>query len=252
MFRRCSSIRFMLVGLLVVTALGAFSPAPVDADEMLRGSGVARSERRDVGAFRAVALEVPARLTLRQGEQEGVSITGDDNIVPRVETVVENGTLKIRWTRPGDYSVESKVLDIVVDARSIEALAVRGSGRIHVPRLRTAALQAAIDGSGRIGFDTLEAESLAIVIRGNGRVAAAGRAGSLDATISGSGEVEAPKLETRRARVTLNGSAQATVRAQETLNATVAGSGEIKYYGKPRVTQTVAGSGRIRQAAEAS
>jgi hypothetical protein len=68
-------------------------------------------------------------------------------------------------------------------------------------------------------------------------------------TISGSGEFRAAKLETRRARLALNGSAQATVWVKDDLTATIAGSGEITYFGKPHITQTVAGSGRIAAAA---
>ena len=70
--------------------------------------------------------------------------------------------------------------------------------------------------------------------------------------MAGSGEVTAPKLESRRAKVTLQGSSQATVWAKETLNATVAGSGQVKYYGKPQVSRTIAGSGSVRQVGGAS
>lgn len=247
MFRARALLPFM--GLLA--ALGA-AWAGAAAGETIRGSGVVWTETREISGFRGIALDVPANVTLRQGGREGVAITGDDNVVPLVETVVERGTLRIRWARRGACAVEFKSLDIVVDARTIDALAVRGSGRIRAARLEAGELQAAVDGSGRIAFETLDADRLEVAIRGNGRFAAAGRADSLDATLAGSGELEAAKLESRRVRVVLNGSARATVWADDALGAAIAGSGEVRYYGKPRVSQTVAGSGRIRPAADAS
>ncbi|HYR01592.1 MAG TPA: head GIN domain-containing protein [Casimicrobiaceae bacterium] len=222
------------------------------AGETIRGSRVVTSETRPIGGFPGIALDVPASVTLRQGEREGVTITGDDNVVPLVETVVERGTLRIRWARRGGYTVDFESLDIVVDARTIDALAVRGAGRIRAAGLKAGDLQATVDGSGRIVCETLDADSLKVAIHGNGRFAAGGRAGSLDATLAGSGELEAAKLESRRVRVMLNGSARATVWADDALSAAIAGSGEVRYYGKPRVSQTVAGSGRIRPAADAS
>ncbi len=246
MLRSSTSLLFACL-----TSLTALSPGAA-AEETVRGSGVARTETREIAGFHGIALDVPANLTLRQGAREGVSITSDDNVVPLVETVVENGTLRIRWARRGGYTVDFKSIDIVVDARTVDALAVRGSGRIRAAGLKAGELQASVDGSGRIVFQTLDADSLEVAIRGNGRFAAAGRADSLEAALAGSGELEAAKLESKRARVTLKGSAHATVWAHDALSATVAGSGEVRYYGTPRVSQTVAGSGRIRAAADAS
>jgi hypothetical protein len=71
-------------------------------------------------------------------------------------------------------------------------------------------------------------------------------------TIAGSGQVWAARLESRRARITLQGSGQATVWAKDDLNATIAGSGRIAYYGKPQLSQTIAGSGSVRYAGGAS
>jgi len=237
--------------LAFLSALAAVSPGAA-AGETIRGSGVVKTETREIAGFHAIAVDVPANVTLRQGDREGVAITGDDNVVPLVETVVEGGTLRIRWVRRGGYTVDFKSLDIVVDVRAIDALAVRGSGRIRAAGLRAGELQATVDGSGRIVFETLDADSLEVAIRGNGRFAAAGRADSLEAALAGSGELEAAKLESRRARLTLNGSARATVWAHDTLSAAIAGSGEVRYHGTPRVSQTVAGSGRLRPAADAS
>jgi hypothetical protein len=245
------------VGTLVLAALLALLPGLADAQlrsgEGITGSGVVRTETRTVSGFHSVALSVHAKLKLRQGEREGLSITGDDNIIPRVETVVEDGALKIRWADNGDYATTHyKTLEIVVDARNIDGLVIRGSGQIHVERLKTDNLRVTIDGSGAIAFGTLNADSVNATIHGTGHLSAAGRADSLDVSVAGSGELSAAKLASRRARITLQGSAQATVWAKDDLSATIAGSGQINYYGTPQLNQTVAGSGSIRRVGDSS
>ena len=226
--------------------------AQIWGGERITGSGVVRTETRNVSSFHSIVVGVPAKVNLRQGDTESLSISGDDNIVPLVETIVEDGTLKIRWAGRGNYSANFKSLEIVVNATAIDGLTIRGSGQIHAGRLKATTLRTTIDGSGAIGLDALEAESVNVAIQGNGSVMAAGRADSLDLTIAGSGQVSAARLESRRARITLQGSGQATVWAKDDLNATIAGSGQIAYYGKPQLSQTIAGSGSVRYAGGAS
>jgi predicted regulator of Ras-like GTPase activity (Roadblock/LC7/MglB family) len=240
----------------VISALLALLPVSADAEmrggERIAGSGVTKTETRSVSGFHAVVLGVHARLKLRQGDGEGLSITGDDNIVPLVETVVEDGALRIRWADKRNYSTDYKGLEIVVNARNIDGLIIAGSGEIRSEKLKTANLHAVIAGSGAMSFDSLDTDSFVGAIHGSGHLSAAGRADSLEATVAGSGQLSAAKLESRNATITLAGSSTAAVWAKDELNATVAGSGGISYYGKPQLNTTVAGSGRIKPAGNAS
>lgn len=216
------------------------------------GSGVVKTETRNVSEFHRIALGVPATVELHQGGPDGVSITGEDNVVPLVETVVDNGTLKIRWSGRRDYSIDTtRDITIVVNARTIDGLAIAGAGRIHAVRLKTNAFHASLAGSGGVSIDSLDADSASTSIDGSGELKAAGRADVLEASIAGSGSLSAAKLKTNRARITLAGSGDASVWATETLAARIAGSGEVKYYGTPQVSSTVAGSGAVRQAGNA-
>jgi hypothetical protein len=49
-----------------------------------------------VGSFNGVALNVPGNVELRIGNTDSVTIEADDNILPLIDTAVENGTLRIR------------------------------------------------------------------------------------------------------------------------------------------------------------
>jgi hypothetical protein len=243
---------------LFLTIVAALLPALVPgqasahdwAGEKITGSGVPKTETRSISGFHSIALGVHAKLELRQGATEGVTITGDDNIVPLVETRVDNGALKINWLNDRDYSTQYKELTIIVDAKMVDGLSIGGSGQAHAAQLKTDNLRVRIGGSGSVAIDQLDADSTSVNIGGSGRFAAAGRADSLEATLGGSGVLTAAKLATRDARLTVAGSGHATVWAKDNLSARIAGSGGVKYYGTPKISKSVAGSGSVVQASD--
>ena len=113
------------IAVVAFTLLLAALPGRAHAEDTgsrVVGSGVAKTESRNVSDFHAIALGLDARVELRQGDSEGMSITGDDNIVPLVEAIVEKGILKIRWLGNRNYSPRYKALDIVVNAKSVDAI----------------------------------------------------------------------------------------------------------------------------------
>ena len=238
-------IPFLALVLTVLLALLPASAVAIGAQDIV-GSGVVITETRNAGGFHGVALSLEAKLELVQDGKEELTITGDDNIVPLAETVVEDGTLKIRWKK-GTHSARYKDLGIVVHAKSVDSLALAGSGEIAAKALKTATLRVSLAGSGRATIDSLNAESASVNIEGSGNVSAAGRIDSLDVSVAGSGQLSAAKLESKNAKVAMAGSGRATLWATQTLDASVVGSGTVRYYGKPRVHSAVAGSGTVKQ-----
>lgn len=55
--------------------------------------------------------------------------------------------------------------------------------------------------------------------------------------ISGSGQLSAKDLSTRTTRLDVSGSAEATIRASQEVDATVSGASEVTVLGKPTVVQ---------------
>lgn len=216
----------------------------------IAGSGAARTDTRAVAGFHRVSLGISANVEIREGASEGVTITGDDNVVPLIETTVVNGTLEIRYADRRTEVRPKTPVQIVVEAKSVDALTLGGSGRMHAASLSARSLNATIGGSGEIGIDKLDAEALNATIGGSGQLTAAGRADRIDATLAGSGRLSAGHLQARDARLTLQGSPDATVRVRDALAVTIAGSGSVTYYGKPKVSQTTMGSGTVRSAGD--
>jgi uncharacterized Zn-binding protein involved in type VI secretion len=192
----------------------------------LTGSGRSVTEERAVAGYTGIALSIPGRVEVVQGATEGIRITADDNVLPEIESVVEGGILKLRFRKRLTSVNKARIL-VIVNAKTIESLAVAGSGDIHAP--------------------ALTARRLAINIAGSGDVKVAGRAEALDGSIAGSGDLDAGKLDTQRVKVSVAGSGDAVVWARQALKVSVVGSGDIRYYGDPTVERSAVGSGSVRR-----
>jgi Putative auto-transporter adhesin, head GIN domain len=240
------TVRLAAAGLLIAVAAAPVWGLGVD----VKGSGNVVKTSRSVTGLTGIALEAPVKVTVVQGTDtaasEGVVIETDDNVAPLIETVVERGQLVIRFAR-GTGSVSTKVLNVIVNARTIEQLAVGGSGTITSAKLQSAALKCSIGGSGDIRIAQLQAGNLRVTVAGSGTFEAAGRADEIDASIAGSGDIKAGNLAAERIKLGISGSGDAVVRANSTLNVSIAGSGDVAYYGNARVTQALAGSGKVRR-----
>lgn len=193
----------------------------------VKGSGVVKTEIRQLGAFSKVETRGSMDLVVFRAPAARVEITTDDNLLPIVQTLVVGGKLTIKTSKGYTSSTGMKVL---VYAPEINELVLGGSGNIDVPRAA----------GGQLSLDIL----------GSGNITAAGEVRTLDATINGSGDMRLDKLKATEARIAINGSGNASVNATASLNAVINGSGDIRYLGNPQsVTTSVRGSGDIQKVA---
>jgi hypothetical protein len=214
----------------------------------ITGSGVVKTEARQVVGFTGVGLSLPAKVTVRQGTKEGVTIEADDNFLPLIETVVERGSLKIRTTEKNiSFKGKSSTLNIIVDIINVDHLSVAGSGDILAETLKADKLKASVAGSGDMKLKALTVDTLKISIAGSGDFMSAGNANEVEISIAGSGDVKADRLKAKTAKISVAGSGDIALWATDTLKISVAGSGSVRYYGDAAVTKSVAGSGDIKR-----
>jgi hypothetical protein len=196
----------------------------VTACSITRGSGRLATEPRQVSGFTKIELSGTGEVTVQKTGTESLTISAEDNILPRLTSKVSDGTLdlgtkanaKISPTKPITYSVTVK---------DLTGLAVSGSGTIHVTNLTTAALS--------------------IDISGSGTITANGTVDDQDLEISGSGRYQAEQLASKTVKAQISGSGTASVLATDRLDVEISGSGTLTYSGNPQVQQEISGSGRL-------
>ncbi|MGJ9418854.1 head GIN domain-containing protein [Massilia sp. CMS3.1] len=245
-FARRTLLAACIAGSLAATTHVA--AAPWDwGGEQVQGSGRIVKQVRQVGNFNGLSLGLAGHVELRIGNTEGVTIEADDNLLPLIETVVEDGMLKIRANRR-NLNLKSASIRVVVQARSIERLALGGSGSIDADALRARKLDIDLGGSGSIKLKGVESDAMAVSLGGSGDLQAArGTIGELTVSIGGSGDVDLGRVQANSASVTIAGSGEATVWPRNALSATIAGSGDVNYYGDPQVSKSTIGSGGVRR-----
>lgn len=237
--------------LMTAGVAGLVAPGAAQAWGGIQGSGKSATESRQVSDFEAISINGSFRLEVRQGTKEAVTVTGDDNLLPLIETLVEQGsngrTLIIRSKRGESYRTRTE-MKITVDVVKLVAIGSSGSGDVLVEALKTPSFKLSISGSGDATMRSLETDSMQLTIAGSGDVRAAGNAKKLRISIAGSGDAAMADLVADDVSISIAGSGDASVTANKSLTASVAGSGDVRYRGAPTELKTsVAGSGTVRK-----
>jgi hypothetical protein len=236
---------------LAVAALGLVSGAPrAFAAATVRGSGIAATQHRDIGAFVGVAVGGPFAVVLRPASREAIEIVADDNLLLLIETTLRGSgderTLQIELAKNARIEPRTPIV-VTVDVARLERVALGGSGSIDGKSVKTPKLEAAIGGSGSIGLGELEAGELSVALGGSGSFRADGRVRKLAVNIAGSGRCDTERLVAADVTVAVAGSGDARVHADRALRASIAGSGDVYYSGAATPQVAIVGSGRVKK-----
>jgi Putative auto-transporter adhesin, head GIN domain len=237
--------RHFLLALVASASSGALA-----AERRVPGSGHIATERRTVSGFERISIAGSFEVEIRQGTQEGVELTGDDNLLALVETRVEGpaGSATLKIGPKHDTQLEAtRPVRVGIDLIRLSAIGLGGSGSIAAQNLHVARLGVAIGGAGSVALPGLEAERLALDIGGSGRIRADGRAAALKVSIGGSGTCALPHLLVDDARLDIAGSGNADVNVSQQLSISIAGSGSVRHAGAAVPKVRIAGSGSVQR-----
>ena len=193
--------------------------------DQIEGSGVAKTETRDVPTFSRINSTGSAEVTVMIGDKQSLTVEADDNILPLIDTNVKGDKLEI--SSHDSYSTRTPIR-ITITVANLEEARVAGSGSVNASGIDAKKFDAHISGSGNVNVS--------------------GKAEALTATVTGSGKLDATELPVDSANITVTGSGDAMVNATKSVKAHVTGSGDIHYAGNPlNVEQHVTGSGTVRK-----
>jgi hypothetical protein len=189
----------------------------------VHGSGVVTEQSRVLPPFDSIGHEGEVEVTVRVGGEQSVLVSADDNLLPTVQTIVHQGTLRI--ATPGSFETASPM---TVD--------------VTVPRLEAAIFE----GTGALSVDGVDVGTFRLRHTGTGYVRVSGTAERVNARILGTGEADLAGLVARDAFARLVGTGRLTVHATRSLVAALDGTGAIVYVGNPqKVTREITGTGAI-------
>jgi hypothetical protein len=191
--------------------------------EGVKGSGTAKTEVRPVAGFTAIDISGAVNVEIAIAAAPRVEVSGDDNLVPLVETKIAGDSLSIT-----NHGSMRPVVPLVV----------------HVAATRIAAV--AVSGASTVALHGVRDDQLSITVQGAATLRGDGAVHQLKVGVSGAGTLGLEGLTAERASVEADGSATVAVDVTQALDVHVSGASTVTYHGNPPdVKQDVSGAGSL-------
>ncbi|KYP13358.1 head GIN domain-containing protein [Flavihumibacter sp. CACIAM 22H1] len=213
----------------------------------VNGNGHVTTDTRTPGAFESVEQKGSFDVELVVGDQAGITLEGEENILAKIETYIDGSTLKIA-TENGFNLRPTRDVRIKVTAPRYKEVFSYGSGNIISESVlkNDEPIEVGTKGSGDIRLEIIAPE-LSASIYGSGNVTLKGQTRKLKLECTGSGDLNAVELQSEEAFVDIKGSGNASVNTSKNLEVDVKGSGDVSYKGNPTIRTDFKGSGNLRK-----
>jgi hypothetical protein len=188
----------------------------------VHGSGVRKTEKRDLPAFTSIETTGAFEVEVTCQKPASFEIEADDNLLPLIETEVKGGVLRVTTTK--HYSSRGGIV-LRIAIPNLESVRSTGAGKFHILDLKNDAFR--IDSTGAA------------------TVVAEGQSKSVEISSTGAGKIDAHNLRANKADVRVTGAAGVEVNAIDELDVTVSGAGRVTYSGSPKVNKHISGAGQV-------
>jgi putative autotransporter adhesin-like protein len=188
----------------------------------VRGSGVRKTEKRDLPAFTSIETTGAFEVEVTCQKPANFEIEADDNLLPLIDTEVKGGVLRVTATK--HYSSRSAIV-LRIAIPNLESVRSTGAGKFRILDLKNDAFR--IDSTGAA------------------TVVAEGQSKSVEISSTGAGKIDAHNLRANAVNVRVTGAAGVEINAIDELDVTVSGAGRVTYSGSPKVTKHISGAGQV-------
>jgi hypothetical protein len=216
--------------------------------ENLKGNGNLKKEVRTVDPFTSLASSGAFDVEISYGNSDKITLQMDENLLPYIETRVEDGKLSIKTKNKINIRSASKMV-VYVSMKKITGLYQSGSGDISGEGAFTnnSKTDIKLSGSGNIklAFDSFE--DLDISLSGSGNINLnRGKTGTISTQLSGSGNIDCSNILSEEVVAAISGSGNVKINASKSIEAKISGSGNVFYKGSAaNIKSKIAGSGKL-------
>jgi hypothetical protein len=187
------------------------------------GSGVRKTEKREVAAFTSVSLSGAYEVEIASQQERSLELEGDDNLLPLITTEVKNNVLHVGGKQ--GFST-SKPIRVKITMPDIAELSSSGASSITLTDVKN--------------------EKLEIDTSGASNINASGETKTLAIDMSGASNVNTQGLRAANVSIDSSGASNAKVFVTEELTANLSGVGNVSYKGDPKiVNKEISGFGSV-------
>lgn len=210
------------------------------------GKGRNVTEELSLSAVDAIDMQIAANVTIKQGDIQKITVTGQSNVIEQLNRSVSSGLWKIKFE---DGCFRNYDLDITMTVKDLSAVAISGAGDVVIEDFdNQSSLDLLISGSGNIYVNKFNVPNqINSLISGSGDIkfGQAISAETTDVVISGSGNYNAYAVTAKNCDIVISGSGSCWVTVEDRLDVLISGSGNVHYKGRPDIYQNITGSGNI-------
>ncbi len=189
----------------------------------VKGSGNMSAEDRNVSGFHGIDVGGVYQVEITAQKEYSVRIEADDNLLPLIQTEVNDGILKIESERR--ISPKSKIR-IIIGAPNIDNLEVSGVASVTLNDIKN--------------------EGLTIDSSGASKIKITGETAKLTVDVSGATKIDAEALMTDNANIDASGASKILVNVKGNLRADASGASRITYAGTPTdVIKNTSGASKV-------
>jgi len=218
----------------------------VACNKTIVGAGPLVAENRAISGFTGIDLQIDAEVYYQPGNNLSLGVTGHQNILDNLQTVVMDDKLVIQYL-PGKTFDSGETIRINITAPGINSFSLYTAGDIYCPgSIQATNLLVRNNGSGTISLKNVVAKNLEVENTSSGSVIVLdGTAANEIAKNSGTGKIDLSGVQARTAKVLATGSGKTQVKVADHLQATIGGSGPVYYSGYPDVSSHISGTGHL-------
>lgn len=233
--------------LTVVLMIATITSTNAQRNKKIKGNGNQVTIERSTQEYNGISVGGFFNVEFIEGEEGTITLKGEDNILEHIETKVINGTLTIKKRKNLNLRPSHGIgVFITVPVESINAILSSGAGKLY-SRKALKADHFKIRSSGSRNLDLIiMATSVTTTVSGSCNIKLGGSTKKLNATSSGSSNLNAYEFIVDTVVAISSGSSNIRVTANESINVRASGSSNIKYKGNPeKVNIKTSGSANI-------
>lgn len=208
------------------------------------------SEARVIDSFKAIEVSGRFRVLLHQATKPEVTVLAAEEYISAVETLVENGVLRINMldltdnknvsvidglkTKYNDYLIRQPI-EIHIGVTDISKILVNGVTTVETESiLKLENLYINISDASKASLHIDIENGFVASLSGASKMEAKGKAASTEISVSGASSFEGKNLLIKDAKVALSGASRAEIHASESLDAELKGATKLVCSGSPK------------------
>jgi len=234
----------LMISLFMLISVSAFA----QPWQNITGNGNLKKESREVTGFTSLSSHGAMDVQISYGNSNSIVVQADENLLPYIETTVEDGKLTIKSKKNVNLKSHSKII-VTVSMTKINGLQLSGSGNINADGNFTsdAKTNMMLSGSGNIKLNSGSFKDLEVAVSGSGNIdLKKGTADNISVSISGSGNIDCSGITSDNVDARISGSGNARVNANKSIDAIISGSGNVFYKGAvTNISSKTIGSGKV-------